>query len=169
VFRLWIATKWGNVFDEDTKVLTHADDSVEYLRSAVRASLTRLGTDRIDLYQLHIEPSDPAALRDECEDLVREGLIRGYAWSTDTPSHARFFAEGRSCVAVQHELSVLDQSPEMLAVAEETGIASINRTPLAMGLLRRQAHRLDQGHRRRHPLHLTRLAALLHVRRAADS
>jgi aryl-alcohol dehydrogenase-like predicted oxidoreductase len=130
-----IATKWGNVFDEQTKTLTGEDDSPEYVRKAVQASLRRLGTDRIDLYQLHIQPSDPLALRDACEDLVKEGLIRGYAWSTDSPEQARLFAEGPSCVAVQHELSVLHQAPEMLAVAEETGIASINRTPLAMGLL----------------------------------
>ncbi|MET0134501.1 MAG: aldo/keto reductase [Kibdelosporangium sp.] len=130
-----LATKWGNVFDERTKVLTGTDDSVEHLRSAAQASLRRLGTDRIDLYQMHIEPSDPIALRDACEDLVKEGLIRGYAWSTDTPEQAALFAQGPSCVAVQHELSVLHQAPEMLAVVEDYGIASVNRTPLAMGLL----------------------------------
>jgi aryl-alcohol dehydrogenase-like predicted oxidoreductase len=130
-----IATKWGNVFDEQAKTLTGEDDSPEYVRSAVQASLKRLGTDRIDLYQMHIQPSDPVALREACEDLVKEGLIRGYAWSTDSPEQARLFAEGPSCVAVQHELSVLHQAPEMLAVVAETGIASVNRTPLAMGLL----------------------------------
>ena len=132
-----IATKWGNVFDEDTKVLTGEDSSVEYLRSAVQASLKRLETDHIDLYQMHISPPDDQALvlRDACEELVKEGLIRAYAWSTDTPSQAALFAEGQSCAAVQHELSVLHQAPEMLEVVERTGIASINRTPLAMGLL----------------------------------
>jgi aryl-alcohol dehydrogenase-like predicted oxidoreductase len=130
-----IATKWGNVFDEQAKTLTGEDDSPEYVRKAVRASLNRLGTDRIDLYQMHIQPSDPVALRDACEDVVKEGLIRGYAWSTDSPEQARLFAEGPSCLAVQHELSVLHQAPEMIAVAERTGIASVNRTPLAMGLL----------------------------------
>jgi aryl-alcohol dehydrogenase-like predicted oxidoreductase len=132
-----IATKWGVVFDEQTKTLTGSDDSVDYLRSAVQASLKRLGTDRIDLYQLHISPPEEQAiaLREACEELVKEGSIRAYAWSTDVPEEAALFAEGPSCAAVQHELSVLHQAPEMLDVVERTGIASINRSPLAMGLL----------------------------------
>lgn len=132
-----IATKWGGTFDEEAKTLTGSDDSVRHLRSSVHGSLKRLGTDRIDLYQLHISPPEEQALvlREACEDLVKEGLIRAYAWSTDEPDEAALFAEGPSCAAVQHELSVLHQAPEMLALVERTGIASINRSPLAMGLL----------------------------------
>jgi aryl-alcohol dehydrogenase-like predicted oxidoreductase len=142
-----IATKWGYTFDERTKVLTGEDDSVEYLRSAAQASLKRLGTDRIDLYQMHIEPPEEqaAVLREACEDLVKEGLIRAYGWSTDTPWQAALFAEGPSCAAVQHELSVLHPAPEMIKVAEDHGIASINRTPLAMGLLGGRATRKVTG------------------------
>ncbi|MCE7007769.1 aldo/keto reductase [Kibdelosporangium philippinense] len=132
-----LASKWGNVLDEQNKWLVGEDDSVGYMRSALDASLKRLGTDYLDLYQLHLGPSDEQAilLRDACEDLVKEGKIRGYAWSTDTPAQAELFAQGASCAAVQHELSVLHQAPEMIAVAEKYGVASINRTPLAMGLL----------------------------------
>src|SRR5689334_4948433 len=70
-----IATKWGNVFDPATRELTGYDGSVEHLRRAVEGSLRRLGTDRIDLYQLHngdLPLEQAALLRDECEALVRE-------------------------------------------------------------------------------------------------
>ncbi|MEV6482730.1 aldo/keto reductase [Streptomyces sp. NPDC051576] len=133
-----VATKWGNVFDEDTRTLTGADDSPEYARRALTASLQRLGTDHIDLYQLHLSDADvsrAAQLRDQCEEFVREGLIRAYAWSTDDPARAAVFAEGEHCAAVQHAANVLQDAPEMFAVCEELGLASINRSPLAMGLL----------------------------------
>jgi aryl-alcohol dehydrogenase-like predicted oxidoreductase len=137
-----IASKWGNVFDEDTKVLTSSDQSVEYLRKAVRASLQRLGTDYLDLYQLHIAPSteDAEPLADAAEELVKEGLIRGYAWSTDDPERAAAWVGRPGYVAVQHECSVLHDAPEILDLCERHGLASINRTPLAMGLLGRRDH-----------------------------
>ncbi|MCQ4210270.1 MULTISPECIES: aldo/keto reductase [Streptomyces] len=133
-----IATKWGNVFDEATRTLTGSDDSPEHARRALTASLARLGTDHVDLYQLHISEADPeraARLRDTCEEFVREGLVRAYAWSTDDPDRARVFAAGPHCAAVQHRCNVLQDAPELLALCEESGLASINRSPLAMGLL----------------------------------
>ncbi|NEB82549.1 aldo/keto reductase, partial [Streptomyces sp. SID14478] len=133
-----LATKWGNVFDERTRTRTGSDDSPEHARRALTASLTRLGTDRIDLYQLHLSDADPqraAELRDTCEEFVREGLVRAYAWSTDDPDRARVFAEGPHCAAVQHRCNVLQDAPELLALCDELGLASINRSPLAMGLL----------------------------------
>lgn len=143
-----IASKWGNVFDEDTKVLTGADNSPEYLRKAIRATLTRLNTDYLDLYQLHTAPSPAEAeeLADTAEELVKEGLIRGYAWSTDDPSNVAAWADRPGCVAVQHELSVLHDSPEILDICERHGLASVNRTVLAMGLLGGRAnHRPATG------------------------
>lgn len=139
---LVIASKWGNVFDERTKVLTTSDQTVEYLNKAVRASLHRLGTDYLDLYQLHIAPTiaDAEPLADAAEDLVKEGLIRGYAWSTDDPERAAAWAGRPNYVAVQHECSVLHDAPEILNLCEQHGLASINRTPLAMGLLGRRDH-----------------------------
>jgi aryl-alcohol dehydrogenase-like predicted oxidoreductase len=135
-----IATKWGNVFDPDTKVLTGSDISPAYVRRALEASLRRLGTDHVDLYQLHPQPSieDAAPLVAACEELVAAGLIRGYAWSVDDPARAASFAVGEHCVAVQHELSVLHDAPDMLAVCDEHDLASVNRAPLAMGLLGRR-------------------------------
>ncbi|MFJ1547640.1 aldo/keto reductase [Streptomyces sp. NPDC088246] len=133
-----IATKWGNRFDEQARTLIGGDSSPTYAREALVASLRRLGTDRIDLYQLHLSdaPLDEAAeLRDACEGFVAEGLIRSYAWSTDDPVRAALFAQGAHCVAVQHACNVLEDAPEMLALCTERGLASINRSPLAMGLL----------------------------------
>ncbi|GAB1510701.1 aldo/keto reductase [Actinophytocola sp. KF-1] len=135
-----VASKWGNVFDEDTKVLTGADNSVEYMRTAIRATLTRLGTDYLDLYQLHTAPSvaDAEALADAAEEMVKEGLIRGFAWSTDDPERAAAWAGRPGYVAVQHECSVLHDAPEILDLCARHDLASVNRTPLAMGLLGRR-------------------------------
>ncbi|MEU9475232.1 aldo/keto reductase [Streptomyces sp. NPDC048191] len=133
-----LATKWGNVFDPATRTADGQDDSPAYVRRALTASLRRLGTDHVDLYQLHISDADPdraGELRDACEELVGEGLIRGYAWSTDDPERAAVFAEGPHCTAVQHTLNVLNDAPELLELCERSELASINRGPLAMGLL----------------------------------
>ncbi|MCW8382782.1 aldo/keto reductase [Streptomyces justiciae] len=133
-----VATKWGNLFDERTRTLNGQDASDTYVREALTASLARLGTDYVDLYQFHLSDAHPAhgaRLRDACEELVREGLIRAYAWSTDDPARAAVFAEGEHCAAVQHALNVMQDAPEMLTLCEELGLASVNRSPLAMGLL----------------------------------
>ncbi|MEV5841552.1 aldo/keto reductase [Streptomyces sp. NPDC051985] len=133
-----IATKWGNLFDEETRTSVGQDDSPAHVRHALTASLRRLGTDHVDLYQFHISDGDPvraAELRDVCEELVGEGLIRGYGWSTDDPARAAVFAEGPHCTAVQYTLNVLQDAPELTALSEELELAGINRGPLAMGLL----------------------------------
>ena len=133
-----VATKWGNVLDEERRLLTGSDDSPAYARRALTASLRRLDTDWVDLYQLHLSDADPkraAELRGICEEFVREGLIRAYAWSTDDPGRAAVFAAGEHCAAVQHRLNILQDAPELVALCEESGLASVNRSPLAMGLL----------------------------------
>jgi len=133
-----VATKFGNTFDEATRQITGEDASPAYIRRACEASLRRLGTDRIDLYQFHLSGYDPAAaveVRETLEALVDDGLIRAYAWSTDDPDRARVFAEGEHCGAVQHQLNVLSDAPELIELCESEGLASVNRSPLAMGLL----------------------------------
>ena len=133
-----IGTKFGNTFDESTRQKTGQDASPEGIRSACHASLKRLGTESIDLYQFHLNDYDPAKaveVRETLEDLVTAGKIRSYAWSTDFVERAKVFAEGEHNVAVQHELSVFFDAAEMLKFCEERGLASINRSPLAMGLL----------------------------------
>jgi aryl-alcohol dehydrogenase-like predicted oxidoreductase len=134
-----IASKWGNVFDENTKVTSHQDCTVSYLHLAVDNSLRRLNTDYIDVYQLHLNMlsvHEAAPLQSALEDLVAAGKIRSYGWSTDDPERVRAWASmGKNFSAVQHDFSVLNPSPPALAVAQEFGLASINRGPLAMGLL----------------------------------
>jgi aryl-alcohol dehydrogenase-like predicted oxidoreductase len=133
-----VATKFGNTFDETTRQITGQDASREYIRRACEASLRRLGTDRIDLYQFHLSGYDAAAaveVREALEALAADGLIRAYAWSTDDPERARVFAHGDHCAAVQHELNVLSDAPELIRLCESERLASVNRSPLAMGLL----------------------------------
>lgn len=134
-----IATKWGNTYDEESRTLTGFDPSPAYLRGAVEASLRRLDTDRIDLYQLHLGdlPIEQAAeLLGPLEELVEEGKIRWYGWSTDHADRAEAWArDGRHCTAVQVSLSAVQDNPAVLAVCERYDLAALNRGPLAMGLL----------------------------------
>jgi aryl-alcohol dehydrogenase-like predicted oxidoreductase len=133
-----IATKFGNTFDETTRQITGSDASPEYIRQACEASLQRLNTDYIDLYQFHLNDYDPnqaGAVRDVLEELVTEGKICQYGWSTDFPERARVFAKGPNCTTAQHQMNVLDDAKPMIALCEQLDLASINRGPLAMGLL----------------------------------
>ena len=133
-----IATKFGVQFDEATRQITSTDASPEYIKSAVEASLKRLNTDYIDLYQFHLndyDAADGAVVRDVLETLVAEGKIRYYGWSTDFPDRAKVFAEGPNCVSAQFQMNVLDDAPEMVALCNELNLSGINRGPLAMGLL----------------------------------
>jgi aryl-alcohol dehydrogenase-like predicted oxidoreductase len=133
-----VATKFGNLFDEAPRELGGEDGSPEYLRRACEASLRRLKRDVIDLYQLHINRLDlesALVLRETLEDLVAQGKVRWYGWSTDDPERARLFAQGEHCTAIQQQLSILSGSQETLRVCEEHGLASINRTPLGKGVL----------------------------------
>jgi aryl-alcohol dehydrogenase-like predicted oxidoreductase len=142
--RVVLATKFGYQVDEAARVVLPYDGSAERsdvlsrLRDDCEASLRRLGTDYIDLYQLHVNAYDPelaAGVRDGLEELVAEGKIRFYAWSTDFPERLRVFAQGEHCTAVQVNMSVIHDAPDILAVCDEFNLASINRGPLAMGML----------------------------------
>ncbi|WP_327008412.1 aldo/keto reductase [Dactylosporangium sp. NBC_01737] len=134
-----IATKFGNTFDEQTRYTGPEDGSPEEVGRAVRESLRRLGTDHIDLYQLHINGLPiPQALDliPALEELVAQGLIRAYGWSTDSPERAAAFAEaGVHCATIQADLSVLRGSFGVIPVADEHDLGVIIRGPLAMGLL----------------------------------
>ena len=142
--RVVIATKFGYKVDEAAQhvELYGADeassDVVGHLRADLEASLRRLNTDVIDLYQFHVNafpPERAGAVRDLLEDLVAEGKIRAYGWSTDNPAGARVFAEGPHCTAIQHNLNVIHDSADILAVCDAFDLACINRGPLGMGLL----------------------------------
>ena len=134
-----IATKFNALFDENTRQVTSwSSTSPESIRNECEASLRRLNTDYIDLYQFHdnVYPAEKAApIRDTLEELVKEGKIRSYGWSTDFPERAQVFAQGPKCSAVQLQLNVLDDNPDMIALCEKENLAALNRGPLAMGLL----------------------------------
>jgi aryl-alcohol dehydrogenase-like predicted oxidoreductase len=133
-----IATKFNALFDEATREVTGSSCAPEDIRKACEESLRRLDTDYIDLYQFHNGgyPADQAvSMRDTLEELVKVGKIRAYGWSTDSAERAEVFAQGPNCTAIQVQLNVLDDNPEVIAVCEEYNLAAINRGPLAMGLL----------------------------------
>lgn len=133
-----LATKFSQVFDEATKQITGSDSSPDHIRSACEASLKRLDTDRIDLYQLHDGGYSLDRIDDvieALEGLVEAGKIRSYGWSTDDSDRARAFAKGEHCAAAQFQMNVFSDAPEMVAVCEEQKLAGLNRGPLAMGLL----------------------------------
>ena len=133
-----IASKFNAVFDESTKQVTGADTSPAGIRKACEDSLRRLETDYIDLYQFHdngFPPEKAGPVRETLEELVAEGKIRSYGWSTDFPDRAKVFAEGPKCTSIQLQLNVLDDNPEVIRVCEQNHLAAINRGPLAMGLL----------------------------------
>jgi aryl-alcohol dehydrogenase-like predicted oxidoreductase len=136
--RVVIATKFGYVFSEQCRQVTGSDASPRYVRRACEASLRRLNTDYIDLYQFHIHDYDierAAEVLDVLEELVTEGKIRWYGWSTNDPVRARAFAQGPHCAAIQHHLNILEGNPAILSLCEEYNLASICRGPLSMGLL----------------------------------
>ena len=133
-----IATKFGNLFNEETRQVIGASAKPDDIRAQCEESLRRLNTDYIDLYQLHIGDYDPTLaveVRETLEGLVQAGKIRSYGWSTDDPNRERVFAAGEHCTAVQNQMNVLDDAAGMIAVCEELHLASVNRGPLAMGLL----------------------------------
>lgn len=116
-----------------------------YVRTAVEASLRRLGTDHIDLYQLHTP--DPATPIDETlgalDELVQEGTVRAIgssnlqAWQAvdaDWRSRTQGLA---SFVTAQNEYSLYNRTAEVELVPAclQLGIGLLPYFPLAYGLL----------------------------------
>lgn len=136
--RAVIATKFGFTHDADRRDLTGTDTSPAYVRRALTESLRRLRTDHADLYQLHVgEMSDDEAygIRAVLEELVAEGSIRAYGWSTSSVTAAKLFVDSPHYVSVQHQLNVFSDDAAMLALCDEHDLTSINLSPLAKGLL----------------------------------
>ncbi|WP_339294919.1 aldo/keto reductase [Paenibacillus sp. FSL W7-1279] len=133
-----IATKVGNrrVPGQEGWVW---DPSKEYIKSAVKDSLRRLGTDYIDLYQLHggtlDDPIDETI--EAFEELKREGWIRYYGISSIRPNVIREYVAKSNIVSVMSQYSILDRRPEeaVLDLLAENGISVIARGPVARGIL----------------------------------
>jgi aryl-alcohol dehydrogenase-like predicted oxidoreductase len=133
-----IATKFGHTYDEMRREITGTNMAPEYIRWACEASLRRLGTDYIDLYQLHVGDASleqVEAVWTTLDQLKQDGLIRAYGWSTGDAERASAFALQSSGAAIQHGANVLLNTPEIFAVCDQYDLASITNSPLAMGLL----------------------------------
>jgi aryl-alcohol dehydrogenase-like predicted oxidoreductase len=139
--RVVLATKFGHdLGDGET-----ARGARPYIRRAVAASLRRLQTDWIDLYQYH-RPDGVTPLEETLEalqELVQEGTVRAIGSSNFTvqmveESHATAAARRLTPFASeQSEYSWLRRNAEaeLLPTCERLGIGFIPYFPLASGLL----------------------------------
>ncbi|NUO92843.1 MAG: aldo/keto reductase [Dermatophilaceae bacterium] len=140
-----VATKFGMDMQGSNGPDWGVRGSRRYVRKAVEASLRRLGTDWIDLYQLH--RPDPVTPIDETlaalDELVTEGKVRyigssnftGWQvvdadWTARAAGTARF-------VSAQNEYSLLerDVEEELVPACEHVGVGLLPFFPLASGLL----------------------------------
>lgn len=136
--RVILATKVGNrrIPGQDGWVW---DASKAYILSAVKDSLRRLGTDYIDLYQLHggtiEDPIDDTI--EAFEQLKREGVIREYGISSIRPNVIREYVSRSSIVSVMNQYSIVDRrgEEEVFPLLQEHQISVIARGPLASGAL----------------------------------
>ena len=146
-----IATKFGYDFysapgeQPGQKERPH-DWSPAYIQRACEESLTRLGTDRIDLYQLH-NPRIDALQTDDLfamlEELKAAGKIRHYGAALGPAIDIRQAEEGatafrtRRMASVQIIYNLLEQmlGPDVFAAAREVGGGVMVRVPHASGLL----------------------------------
>jgi aryl-alcohol dehydrogenase-like predicted oxidoreductase len=140
-----LATKFGMKVD-DQRHGAHPD----YVRQACEDSLRRLGTDRIDLYQLHTpDPTVPIAdTLGALDDLVKAGKVREIGCSNFDVAQLREAGAavrpgGARFVSVQNQYSLLHREPERAVLAEcrRTDVAFIPFFPLASGLLTGKYHR----------------------------
>jgi aryl-alcohol dehydrogenase-like predicted oxidoreductase len=133
-----IATKFGLVSHagEGPGVL---DSSPANIRTAVEGSLTRLGTDRIDLYYQHrVDPNTP--IEDTIgalSDLIAEGKVLHIGLSEAGPATIRRAHAVHPIAAIQTEYSLWTRDPEeeLLPLLRELGIGFVPYSPLGHGFL----------------------------------
>lgn len=135
-----VATKFGSEIDAN-----HKGARPEYVRQACEDSLHRLGTDYIDLYQLHRpDPTTPIAdTLGALNELVNAGKVLEIGCSNFTSAHireARAASESSELarfVSVQNNYSMLERADETDAIpeCERLGLAYLPYFPLANGLL----------------------------------
>jgi aryl-alcohol dehydrogenase-like predicted oxidoreductase len=133
-----VATKIGYAIDPASNQLMGLDYASSSIKHSIEASLKRLRRERIDLVHLHLNAlaiSDAEGVFDTLEELVTAGKLSGYGWSTDFPDRAVAFAQRLHFVSVQHAMNVFFRADRLVPEIETHGLLSINRSPLAMGLL----------------------------------
>ena len=135
--RVLIATKFGMKMGEGKEGAKPA-----YIRQAVEDSLRRLGTDHIDLYQIHrSDASTPIAdTLAALDQLVKAGKVREIGCSNFSAAQLREAAQAAKSarfISVQNNYSLLHREPEaeVLPECERSGIAFLPYFPLANGLL----------------------------------
>ncbi|MET8159283.1 aldo/keto reductase [Sphaerisporangium sp. NPDC005289] len=137
-----LATKVNGTMGEDPN---QRGTSRRWIMTAVEDSLRRLGTDHIDLYQLH-RLDDTVDLEDTLSaltDLVRSGKVRAVgssAFPASTIVEAQWIAESRGLQRLRTEqpaYSILDRGieREILPIAQKYGIGTLVWSPLAQGML----------------------------------
>ena len=134
---LFLASKYGITRNAAGQLVI--DNQPGSLREAVESSLTRLGTDRIDLFYLHridrdtpIEESVGAL-----GQLVQAGKIRHIGLSECSVQTLRRAHAVHPVAAVQNEYSLWSREPEhgVLAACRELGVGLIAYSPLGRGFL----------------------------------
>lgn len=149
-----LATKFGMEMEKGQQ-----GASPKYVLEAVDASLRRLRTDRIDLYQLH-QPDSKTPITDTLgalDELVRAGKVREIGCSNFSVVQIREAtdaSQGRAqFVSVQNEFSLFHREPEtngVLPECERRRLAFLPYFPLASGLLTgkyREGKKLPKGSR----------------------
>ena len=136
--RVVLATKVGNQLRSDGSGMDW-NPRPEYIIRAAEESLTRLQTDRIDLYQLH-----GGTMEDPIDDTIgafellqQQGKIRYYGISSIRPNVIREYIRRSRIVSVMMQYSLLDRRPEesCLGLLGNSGIGVLARGGLAKGLL----------------------------------
>lgn len=153
---LVIASKGGYNFYQGER---HLDFRPDYLEFALHESLRRLGTDYLDLYQLHNPRPDDLtdAVFERLDRLRAQGKMRRWGVSLNSRREGFDRLRTRRPASVQVAYNLLDQraAADVLPWAREQGVAAIARVPLASGLLTgkyRRDSRFPAGdQRRRHP------------------
>ena len=135
--KLVIASKAGNVIRSDGGL--DWNPSKKHILSCAEMSLKRLGTDYIDLYQLHggtIEDNIDESI-EAFEQLKDEGKIRFYGISSIRPNVIKEYVNRSSIVSVMTQYSLLDRRPEeeTLDFLYEHKIGVFARGSVAQGLL----------------------------------
>jgi aryl-alcohol dehydrogenase-like predicted oxidoreductase len=139
-----LATKCGHVLDDLATKRMHRDGSPEHIRAAVRASLSRLGTDVIDLYYLHrVDDNVPLAESwGTMSELVAAGLVRSIGLSEVTVEQAAQAHALHPVAAIQSELSLWSRDPlgtgpddDLVAWCKHQDVAFVPFSPLGRGFL----------------------------------
>ncbi len=138
-----IATKFNRRTDDavpgDMSTLGPQDGSAEHVRSSIEGSLTRLGTDYVDLYYQHrVDPNVPIEETvGAMAELVHEGKVRHIGLSEAAPETIRRANAVHPIAALQSEYSLWTRDPEaeVLPTCRELGIGFVPYSPLGRGFL----------------------------------